>query len=253
MILLLSGEGATDIGQSARGGSCLGKEFQPGPMARLVEQLLESCLGYAILDHARQHDEVMLYFVDKSDLGRRARTLKNPKSQFLTGLESRTGTLFHRKSAYALALWAKEIEKEKNETVLAVFFRDSDGTQRCPRTNWHDKRDSIIQRFKQAEFNRGVPMIPKPKSEAWLLCALRHNYQHCESLEDESGNDNSPNNLKRQLEYHLGCQATREYLNELIVNGRIIARQIKMPSFEVFIKSLMQAAQHSGLDVSSLT
>ena len=47
-------------------------------------------------------------------------------------------------------------------------------------------------------------MIPKPKSEAWVLCALSKLYKECDELEDRSGNDNSPNSLKRELEELLG-------------------------------------------------
>ena len=54
-------------------------------------------------------------------------------------------------------------------------------------------------------------MIPKPKSEAWLICALKRDpYQVCERLEARSGNDQSPNSLKRELEQLLGIKPSRE-------------------------------------------
>lgn len=81
----------------------------------------------------------------------------------------------------------------------------------------------------------GIPMIPKPKSEAWILCALRDNYQNCERLEDQSGNDSSPNSLKDQLERHLGEAATRMFLNEKVDRGQLdITRIVDMPSLDVF-------------------
>jgi hypothetical protein len=78
-------------------------------------------------------------------------------------------------------------------------------------------------------------MIPKPKSEAWILCALRNNYQYCEKIEDESGNDDSPNSLKQQLEDYLGEPGTGELLNDRIDRGEIeIDRIIDMPSLTAF-------------------
>ena len=42
----------------------------------------------------------------------------------------------------------------------------------------------MLDGFAEENFSRGVPMIPKPKSEAWIICALRSNpYEGCESLE----------------------------------------------------------------------
>lgn len=209
MILLLSGEGSTDIGSSPSSGSCWGKEFEPGPMAKLIEQLLEPCLGYDIFQQGLQ-DELTVHFLPEQELGRKAREVKAPKSLLLTGAKTKVGTLFHRKQAFTLGDYAKKIEKEKGDLVLAVLFRDSDGTQTCPRTNWQDKQNSIEKGFEVARFEGGVAMVPKPKSEAWLLCALKHNYQYCDCLEAQSGNDNSPNSLKRQLADHLNDKVSRE-------------------------------------------
>lgn len=50
---------------------------------------------------------------------------------------------------------------------------------------WTDKLESMKNGFKEADCILGVPMIPKPKSEAWLLCACKENaYQHCAALEN---------------------------------------------------------------------
>ena len=151
-----------------------------------------------------------------------------------------------------MGVYARNVETEKRDGVLAVLFRDSDGTQTCPRTDWQDKRDSIARGFEAARFEAGVLMIPRPKSEAWLLCALKYNYQHCNALEEQSGNDNSPNSLKSQLKEQLGFEAHREELNDLVEKRQIVGREIKMPSFVAFLESLLRAANHVGLDVSHL-
>jgi hypothetical protein len=82
-------------------------------------------------------------------------------------------------------------------------------------------------------------MIPKPKSEAWLLCAVKENpYQHCHHLEDESGNDRSPNSLKVQLSAVLHCNDSGRQLNDMIKNNEINVHQIDMPSFNAFKENL---------------
>jgi hypothetical protein len=120
--------------------------------------------------------------------------------------------------------------------VVAILFRDSDGTASAGRGLWAEKRQSMLDGFAQEGFLRGVPMIPKPKSEAWLLCALRANpYQGCESLEDRSGNDDSPNSLKRELKEIMGEELpVTEILCGLIEDGKIDVDRIAMPSFGAF-------------------
>ncbi|EDX77979.1 hypothetical protein MC7420_7717 [Coleofasciculus chthonoplastes PCC 7420] len=91
-------------------------------------------------------------------------------------------------------------------------------------------------------------MIPKPKSEAWVLCALRERYQNCQRLENESGNDDSPNSLKKQLEEHLGKPATRELLNDKIDQGNLdISQIIDMPSLKAFKDRLDEVLDNLGL------
>ena len=121
---------------------------------------------------------------------------------------------------------------------MAVLFRDAD-TATAGRGTWPEKRKSVLDGFLEEGFARGVPMIPKPTSEAWLLCALRdHPYQNCAALEDRSSNPHSPHSLKRELEERLGRPPTREGLCELVTNGRIDHRRIDMPSFNAFRERL---------------
>ena len=93
----------------------------------------------------------------------------------------------------------------------------------------------MLDGFDEEGFDRGVPMIPKPKSEAWIICAVKSNpYQACGVLEERSGNDNSPNSLKAELELVLGEPATRVKLNSMVSSRRIDIDRIDMPSFNKF-------------------
>ena len=92
----------------------------------------------------------------------------------------------------------------------------------------------MLDGFDEEKFSKGVPMIPKPKSEAWLICALKKNaYQNCHALENRSGNDNSPRSLKDELAKLLGERATPDLLCEK-VRTKVDIDKIKMPSFQSF-------------------
>ncbi|MFS2224644.1 hypothetical protein [Pantoea sp. B65] len=107
--------------------------------------------------------------------------------------------LFYR-NALMLGKKTKQLAEEFDDRVIAVLFRDCDGTRSEPARLWQDKVNSIRQGFRDAGLGRcGVAMVPKPKSEAWMLCVLRDNYQQCARLENLSGNDDSPDSAKAQL------------------------------------------------------
>ena len=122
---------------------------------------------------------------------------------------------------------------ELNDAVVAVLFHDSDDTASAERGLWDDKWRSMKAGFAEEGFSKGVPMIPKPKSEAWLLCALKENpYQACANLEDRSGKG-MKNELKKRLA-GLGRTASREDLREIVNDRTVDIDRIDMPSFRKF-------------------
>ena len=89
--------------------------------------------------------------------------------------------------------------------------------------------------FAEEGFATGVPMIPKPTSEAWVICALKAGpYQGCAALEARHGKSNAPDSLKSELKDLLGQNPSREVLCEMVQSGRIDYRRIDMPSFNEF-------------------
>lgn len=92
-------------------------------------------------------------------------------------------------------------------------------------------------------------MVPKPKSEAWLICALKPNaYQNCGALEESlSGNDNAPEPAKEQLEALLAQRGERlGDLPDMVSNGTIDALRAgmkDMQSFEDFDRRLREVLQ----------
>jgi hypothetical protein len=122
-----------------------------------------------------------------------------------------------------------------------------------PRTLWQDKWNSMERGFAAENFAFGVPMIPKPKSEAWLLCAVQKNYQHCDFLEEASGNDDSPNALKTQLVLALSGTNVKETSVKqqlaLFEEGKIDVSRINMKSFNAFKNRLYQVLKKVAADM----
>lgn len=227
MKLLLSGEGPTDIGEMEWTGDRW--RFRPGPMGEVVDRLAEAEVGYSILELAKLGADVVR-FVSKSEMseyrGNRAVRLRRAAYDFVS----------------AEILGKIAAEELKAGPVVAVLFRDSDGTQTTSANDWEWKLRSMVEGFGAAAVEVGVPMLPRPKSEAWLLCALRGNpYEHCAALEDESGNDASPNSLKKMLAALLGRELNSEELADLVRDGRVDPGRIDMPSYNVFRERLREA------------
>ena len=225
MHLVLSGEGNSDIGLFCSHNN----EFIAGSMYFIVDKLIE-----------KEHDfsyysakEEMITFIPKVELTKLTKRLPP-----FTGKKGLKGTAYFTNNAIALASIAKKRAKELNDEVVAILFRDSDGTVSTSNRMWEDKVASIENGFKIEKFDRGIAMIPKPKSEAWLICALKEKpYENCHSLEERSGNDDSPNNLKDELE---SFGLSSDEINEMIQNGKIDINKIAMPSFDCFIKRLRE-------------
>jgi hypothetical protein len=219
MFLILSGEGEADIGI---------KDNAVGPMTKIVDNWIARRIGYSLID-------LDFYtIIPKQQLAEQAKKIK---ARSMKGKRQDSETRYFYKNARALALISRQKALEIGDDIplILVLFRDADGTASSDRGEWADKMRSMLTGFEVEQISTGIPMIPKPKSEAWILCALRNNYQHCAKLEDESGNDDSPNPLKQQLENRLGEPGTGKLLNDKIDAGEIdIDRMTDLPSLTAF-------------------
>lgn len=232
MYFLFSGEGPRDMGAGKKPALiCEGEDFLVGPMATIVAKIVEARHGYSILNGA-------CGFVSERELAKEAKKLRRIK---LPRKQQDRETAFFFKTAQAVACIAKNKSMELNDDVVAVLFRDSDGTASAERGEWGHKWKSMLDGFAAESFGKGVPMIPKPKSEAWLICAWRnHPYSGCEALEERSGNDRSPKNLKDELQELLDVEVTADSLRCKVDESFDIDR-IRMPSFKVFRDRLGEA------------
>lgn len=242
MYLLLSGEGPSDIGVCNPATThCSGNNFIAGPMAVMVDQLVESLQNFEM---SHIDTERVEYLSEKYLSDNKAEPQR--KGMSLRGKKRPVETKYYFENARALAIAAKAKSVEIEDTVIAVLFRDSDGTASASRGDWQNKRNSMIAGFEAEDFNFGVAMVPKPKSEAWLLCGLKPNpYQHCEQLESDSGNDNAPNSLKQQLGVQLNGNTSAHDLTELVSQRTVDVMRLDMPSFLAFKTDLERAFNRS--------
>lgn len=242
MKLIFSGEGPTDLGTLTLGPN--GANFVPGPMAWIVDKLLETNhTAFSMIESHNAGGDCIVY-VDETRLasfGKKGPTL-------LPGVKHGKGNSFFAKNAQCLGLFAKQISVADSDIAnISVLFRDGDATN--SKNEWQEKIDSMRRGFAQVDYTTGVPMVPNPISEAWLICALRNPpYTNCASIEDESGNDKSPNALKGQLNGLCGgSHPSAEMQADWVKGGRVDPERIEMPSFSAFKQALRLAAQNAGL------
>lgn len=231
MRLLVSGEGPSDIGACNNAqGVCMDGAFSPGPMTIWLKRLLEVLLYCDI----STIPEAIVYVSEKKLANEAKKT--SGRVQRLRGKNKAPETGWYYSNAMQLGLMAKKFMGLDGEPLMAVLFRDADGTRSAPGQHWQIKWDSMVRGFQAADFDFGVPMLPKPKSEAWLLCATKQgNHSHA-ALEGISGNDSSPNSAKAQLDVALGEHKSAAELSDWCQENPIDWRQLKtMPSFSAFL------------------
>jgi len=222
--LVLSGEGSSDIGKL----SYASNEFIPASMYFIIDKIVEKKICYSFYETTPQ----LITFIPKAELVKIGKKLPP-----YTGKKIKKGQALFLINAISLAKIARKKSKELDDNdVIAILFRDSDGTHSTSKNIWEDKVESIENGFKMEKFTRGVAMVPKPKSEAWLICALKKEpYMQCNKLEDRSGNDDSPNNLKDELK---SFNISLDTINDMIRNEQIDIEKIDMPSFKYFAEKL---------------
>jgi hypothetical protein len=239
MFLILSGEGDSDIGI---------EDKAIGPMTKLIDNWIARRIGYSLVEG----DQYAIF--SETQVTKKAK--HEIRSFSRTGKKKGKETREFYKNARGLAMLAREKAQEigADTPLILVLFRDLDGTVSADRNLWDKKWQSMLNGFIEEGVSTGVPMIPKPKSEAWWLCALRDNYQNCQQLEDESGNDASPNSLKSQIEAKecLGEPATRLLINDKIDRGEIDIDRIDMNSMNAFKDRLNEVLDLLGCARSKL-
>ena len=232
MYFLFSGEGSTDMGKGRlQDRICEGNDYELGPMAMIVDQVVKHRTGCSVIQEGQYG------FAPKNELIKKAKAARpGKKGMTLPGVDREKETAYFYHSARAFGTWAKKIQEKRREVVVAVLFRDCD-KEGQDRGVWQHKWNSMLDGFTEAAFNHGVPMLPKPISEAWLLCALKNNpYQNCDALEKRSSSPKAKKPLKNELDKV--CDGTD--ICSLVKSGRVNALKIDMPSFNAFKEKLLE-------------
>jgi len=230
--ILVTGEGSSDIGGSNNGHSISsGASYNLGPMALLAVRILQKIIPDWNEDNIDfQSPNNWMTCISGNELARQAKGVRKHRPS----TKLRKGFVEHANRATTMAGYAKD-----NGHQLAFYFHDTD---KC---NFDDLHQSIMLGFNGAEGVHGIPMIPKPTSEAWLICGQKQDpYAHCTALETElSGNDaaSDENAPKKVLARLLGQEATTEQQYEM-VTGIDITR-IDMPSYNQFKTDLTTAIE----------
>ncbi|NGZ83427.1 hypothetical protein [Duganella aceris] len=249
MIVVLSGEGKSDLGYCNNNqGECRTPEFVPGPMTWIADKIIADRLRYSMLEAT----PAQYIFIGKTQLlNLEARRKEQHRKVSLTGKKRQQETGSFHINAWMLGAEALRIEAEHGEAAIAILFRDCDGTRASPNGLWDGKWEAMTGGFLRARLgDKGVPMLPKPKSESWLLCAAQAApYQHCGRLESMSGNDGSPNSVKDALEAAHGARLSAAqhvaWLDDHGYDHAAVADQ--MPSFSRFKQQLNRALTEVGV------
>lgn len=179
------------------------------------------------------------FWVSKDELKRHSRAI-------LPGKKSKPGGAHFRANALGLG----NIAKMEGEPAIAILFRDSDRTRSSERSQWNEQWKSFEVGFEEAGFDNWIGLLPNPKSEAWLLCAMQEpTYHDCGRLESLSGNDASPNSLKKKLAEsaaRLGVGTSAEELAEWVRDSVEVAR-LDMPSWNVARERVAVTLRRLGL------
>ena len=222
--LLVSGEGPTDLGDH------WGGQLTPGPMLEMARKILkETPAGECALDQVK--------LLKKKDLQQESEELRKENRRFFMqprGPDDREMNFFRRNAQMLGHIASRE------GFAVAILFRDADRTRSSRKDQWECKVESIENGFRLAKYERGVAMVPRPASEAWLL-ALAQPKGDVAKYEDLPGNEESPNHPKKKLESEHGF-AGRDQLVQL-VEEKFVAGSVAMPSFERFAKRLMVAVE----------
>ena len=230
MRLIVSGEGPSDIGACSNAqGRCSDDDFSPGPMMIWLQRLWAALLNYELLTIPEA-----VIFVSETALNQASKQ-GGGRMQRFRGRSKAAETNMYYSNAKQLGLMAKALETPDGPPLMAVLLRDTDGTRSAPGQLWNTKWQSMLDGFKDADFEFGVPMVPKPKSEAWLLSTTRQTNHSHEAVENITGNDNSPNSAKSQIEQAFGGYQSAAQLAEWCQDHPQFWEQLQtMPSFKAF-------------------
>jgi len=241
--ILVTGEGPTDIGFSQTGQNLsTNEQFGKGPFYRLLERMLLRYMPNWNSDQFDTTNPIKATYVSHGHLSRQGKELtKGNKKYRLAGSGKVKGFIGLTRQAKELAKLASELGCE-----MAFYFHDTDGNnqEKSSASRLQEKMvNAAKQGFVSGGFENCIAMVPKPTSEAWLICSCKENaYEACGKLERTlSGNDESPpeQSPKLVLKNIIGAAYTDPILHQKI--EELDLERMNMPSFNQFRDDMKQA------------
>jgi len=202
--IFISGEGNSDVGERDN----FTQKFIPGPITIITDKIIRFF----------NDDDVNFHFKSRKELKHYPMTLKGKKKKFKKAATGKG----HSDFAYKLGCLAKE-----NNANIAVLMRDAGKAQ------FQSVYNEIKSGFIAATFENGVPAVPVPESEAWLICCL---------IPNKSGQiENYKSDMKELFEDTLAKRNlphTKEIWCDIANDCKI--EQIEAPSFKQYKNNLEQ-------------
>ena len=236
MTCLLLGEGASDLGVNS---DYEEPRFQKGPMTLVIDFLAKK-MG------VREIEYELLSRGDVS-LG-----LKKCNRQ----IASRPKKVDQKFRAIYLFAWYMGTQASKVGKDAVVYFHDPDHTNSGSANTVDRMAGAMVLGFDMARYQYGVPMIPVPRSEAWLLAyfqkglAKQMAYNKSERFEKLPANDDSPKSAKKLLKQAVGARTESEtYTMVMKEICDIDWTRVDMPSFNRFrsrLESVIDAYKVTG-------
>lgn len=225
MTCLLLGEGPSDLGVN---NDYSEPRFQKGPMTLVIDYLAAK----------NGVKEVEYELLSRGDVSRGIKSNRRQIASRPKEVNQEFRKIFQ--SALYVGTVARESQKD-----AAVYFHDQDRTNSSPTNTAQQLERAMVCGFDMARYQFGVPMIPVPRSEAWLLAYFQKGlgnhqpYNKAEVFEKLPGNDKSPKSAKKVLGRAVGAQVESDIYSKIMEEfNNIDWTQVDMPSYNRFSERL---------------
>ena len=231
MKCLLLGEGPSDLGVNDDYSE---PRFQKGPMTLVIDFL-------ALKKDVR---EIEYELLSRGDVSRGIKKCKRQIASRPKNVDQRLRAIYH--SAWYVGALANKSGKD-----AVVYFHDPDHTNSEPANTAARMEVAMEVGFNLAEYKYGVPMIPVPRSEAWLLAYFQKGldkqtaYNKAARFENLPANDDSANSAKKLLQIAVGAKAEGDVYPKIMEEfSDIDWTLVDMPSYNRFrthLESVIEA------------
>lgn len=221
---ILCGEGPTDLYYNEI-------DRKQGPLKDCVDRLLDFFWDYRNYLQFKQVSRTEISLSDKGKPEKKTSIVRGNKNKF-------PNHHFIVASAKCLAQKAEETAMENDEPHKwgVIYFHDLDAnTNASVDEIYNASMNAMNEGFDSASFPHGVPMIPKTRSESWLLCLLDSDGgRNAKYFEDLPMSDKSPNSGKKVLAALLKVSENESYSRIEEKRDTFDWTSLQAPSFLVF-------------------